>query len=274
MLTAAYLTTSFVVGGVGAYYLLRGKYVPHARLMLGMATLVTSIMTPAQVMIGDLHGLNTLQYQPAKVAAMEGLWEDERGAALRLFALPNVAEQKNDWEIKIPYLSGLILTHSFDGEIKGLKSFPNEQPPVATVFFAFRIMVGIGLLMFLLSWLSGAFYLWGKLFEFKLLQRFWVVMGPSGFIALLAGWFVTEIGRQPYTVYGVLRTIHSVTPGILGPQVAFSLAAFVIIYTFVFGSGLYYIFQLISQGVIPGGDTKPKNIDTKTKKGKAEVPHV
>ncbi len=250
MVTAAYLSTAFVVGGVGAFYLWRKRHTSQARIMLGMATIMAAVVAPIQVLIGDLHGLNTLEYQPAKVAAMEGLWNTEKGADLLLFALPDQDNEMNHHEIRIPKLASLILTHDAEGEIKGLKEWKKEdRPPVAWVFWSFRIMVGLGVLMVLIGLASAIQYFRGKLFESRFLHGWWMLMMPSGFIALLAGWFVTEIGRQPYTAYGIIRTAESVSPAILGPQVAWSLLAFVVMYTFVFGAGSYYILKLIAKGV-------------------------
>jgi cytochrome bd ubiquinol oxidase subunit I len=250
MITAAYLTTAFVVGGVGAFYLWTKRFIPQARIMLGMATMMAALVAPAQLFIGDLHGLNTLEHQPAKVAAMEGIWETEKGAGLRLFAIPHQEEAANSYEVIIPNLASLVLTHSMEGEVKGLKEWPAEdRPPVALVFWSFRIMVGIGILMILIGLTSAVQYFRGKLFETRFLQFWWMLMMPTGFAALLAGWFVTEIGRQPYTAYGLIRTAQSVSPAIVGAQVFWSLMAFVIIYTFVFGAGSYYILKLIGQGI-------------------------
>ncbi len=251
MITGAYLTTAFVVGGVGAFYLLKKKYEIHAKTMLKMATLLIFFAVPFQIYVGDLHGLNSLKYQPEKVAAMEGIWETEKPAALRIFAIPNQKEEKNLYEVTIPKLASIILTHSEDGEVRGLKSFaPGTIPPVVWVFWSFRIMVGIGLLMLFVGIASAVQYYRKKLFTTTWLKKLWVMMVPSGFIAILAGWFVTEIGRQPYTVYGVLKTMKSVTPAIIGPQVAWSLLAFVLIYVFVFGAGMYYMVSMIRKGLI------------------------
>lgn len=250
MVTAAYLTTAFVVGGVGAYYLWHKRHIEHAKIMLGMATLMAALAAPLQMFIGDRHGLNTLHHQPAKVAAIEGLWHTEKGAPLLLFAWPDAKAEMNHYEIKIPKLSSLILTHTWDGEIKGLNEWPKEdRPPVVWVFWAFRCMVGIGILMICIGLISAIQYFRRTLFVSRFLQGWWMLMMPSGFMALLSGWFVTEIGRQPYTVYGCMRTIESASPAILGPQVAGSLMAFVLIYTFVFGSGSYYILRLIYKGI-------------------------
>lgn len=260
MVTAAYLTTAFVVGGVGAFYLFSRRHIPQAKIMLGMAVMMAAFVAPVQILLGDAHGLNTLEYQPAKVAAMEGIWENEKGAGLRLFALPNQAEAKNDFEIVIPGLSSLILTHSFDGAVKGLKSWSAaDRPPVAIVFWALRLMVGLGILMATLGIVSGIAYLRGKLFDSRLLQYCWMAMMPSGFVALLSGWFVTEVGRQPYVAYGVLRTLQVATPALVAPQVLASLFAFVVFYTLIFGAGSYYILRLIGKGVddtVIGGSTK------------------
>ncbi len=250
MVTAAYLSTAFVIGGVGGFYLWTKRHLPQARLMLGMATIMAALVAPLQIYIGDLHGLNTLEHQPAKIAAIEGMWDTEKGADLRLFAWPDQENAVNYYEISIPKLASLILTHSMDGEVKGLKEWKKEdRPPVMWVFFSFRVMVGLGLLMALIGIVSAIQYFRGRLFESKFLQVWWMLMMPSGFTALLAGWFVTEIGRQPYTAYGIIRTSESVSPAILGPQVAWSLLAFVVIYTFVFGAGSYYILKLIYKGI-------------------------
>lgn len=250
MVLAAYLSTAFVVGGVGAYYLLKKKFIPHARIMLGMATLMAIGVAPIQLIVGDFHGLNSYTYQPAKVAAMEGIWETEKGAGLRLFAIPDEENETNKFEIKIPKLASWILTHDLDGEVTGMKEFAQEdRPPMTSVFWSFRVMVGLGLLMILLGVLSVIAYRRGQLFEKKWLHRFWVAMMPSGFIALLAGWMVTEIGRQPYTAYGLIRTADSISPAIIGPQVAWSLFAFIVMYSLVFGAGIYYISKLIRKGI-------------------------
>jgi cytochrome d ubiquinol oxidase subunit I len=236
MITAAYLSTAFVVGGVGAFYLWKKQHLIHAKIMLKMAVMLVVLLAPLQIFIGDMHGLNTLKYQPAKVAAMEGLWETTKGADLLLFAIPDAKKEQNAYEVKIPHLASIILTHDKNGEIKGLKDFNKEdRPPVAIVFWSFRIMVGIGFLMLAIGIFSAIQYFRGKLFDSKFLKIWWMLMMPSGFIALLAGWFVTEVGRQPYTTYGIIRTIHSVSPAITGPQVAISLLAFVVMYVFVFG---------------------------------------
>jgi cytochrome d ubiquinol oxidase subunit I len=248
MVTAAYLTTAFAVLGVGSWYLSRKKFMAEARIMVGMAIFLILCLAPLQLLLGDLHGLNTLQYQPQKVAAMEGTWEDEKGAPVRIFAIPDSEQETNHYSLDIPKLGSLILTHSSDGEIKGLKSWPKEdRPPITIVFFAFRIMVAIGFLMFITAALAVILYFRGKLFSSKLFQRWCLLMSPSGFIAILSGWFVTEVGRQPFVVYGWLRTQDAASP-VLGHVIAISLIAFILIYMFIFGMGIYYIFHLIGVG--------------------------
>ena len=256
MVTAAFLTTAFVIGGIGAYYLQSKKHTEHRKhgsVMLGMAVIMAIFIAPLQVFIGDERGLNTLEHQPAKVAAMEGIWDDERGAALRLFAIPDQKTQSNKYEISIPYVSGVILTHSLDGEIKGLKNWaPEDQPPVAIVFWAFRIMVAIGFLMVFVGLFSVYKYFKKQQFnpESKWFHRAWMIMTPMGFIALLSGWFVTEVGRQPWTVYGVIRTAESMSP-VAAQQVATTLIGFIVLYVFVFGAGSFYILRLIAKGPQP-----------------------
>ena len=249
MVLAAYLTTAFTVGGVGAWYLLKKRHIPHARIMLGMAMIMAVFVAPTQLFVGDLHGLNTLEHQPAKVAAMEGIWETERGADLRLFAIPDEDAEMNHYEVVIPNAASLILTHHADGEIKGLKEWAKEdRPPVAIVFWSFRIMVGLGMAMILTGILAVILHLRKKLFDSRLFHMWCAALTPAGFIALLAGWFVTEVGRQPYTAYGVLRTSESVSP-VLGEHVALSLLAFIVVYTVLFGAATYYILKLIGRGI-------------------------
>jgi len=254
MVVAAYLTTAFVVGGIGAFYLRRGLHVKHARVMLGMAMIMAVFVAPMQPFIGDLHGLNTFEHQPAKVAAMEGLWESRRGAPLKLFGWPDQEGERTKYSIEIPKLSSLILTHELDGEVRGLKEWPKEErPPVAWVFWSFRIMVGIGILMAATGVIAALLFLRKKLFDTRWFQLWCMALTPAGFIAVISGWFVTEIGRQPYVVYGVMRTSETVSP-VIGPNVAFSLLAFIVTYTFVFGAGSYYILRLIGQGPGAAGD--------------------
>lgn len=248
MLTAAYLTTCFVIGGIGAWYLFRKRHVEHARIMLTMAVFFAAVFAPLQIFIGDLHGLNTLKHQPAKVAAMEGIWDTEKGAALRLFGWPDEEAEVTKYSIEIPKMASVILTHDPDGEIKGLKEWAREdRPPVAIVFWSFRVMVGIGIMMMLTAFL-GVFLFWRKrLYDSKCFHYLAMGMMPMGFVAVLAGWFVTEVGRQPWTVYGVLRTQQSVSP-VLPEYIAISLMIFIVAYIFIFGMGTYYILKLIRKG--------------------------
>jgi len=243
---AAFLTTAFAVGAVGAFHLLRDRENRQARIMFSMAMWMAAIVTPMQILAGDMHGLNTLEYQPAKIAAMEGHYEThEDGAPLILFGIPNDAEQRMDYAVSVPKLGSLILTHELDGRIEGLEAFPpQDRPPVTIPFFAFRIMVGIGFLMLGM----GLWSLWaryrGSLYATPLMHRAAVLMGPSGFVAVLAGWFTTEVGRQPYTVYGLMRTSESLSP-VAAPAVGASLTGFVIVYFLVFGAGVFYLLRLM-----------------------------
>lgn len=240
---AAYLTTAFAVGGVGALHLLRHQGDRQARIMFSMAMWMAAIVTPIQIFAGDLHGLNTLEHQPAKIAAMEGHYETHTGAPLILFGIPNDQAERTDYSVEIPKLGSLILGHSFDAEIKGLKAFPpDERPPALIPFFTFRLMVGLGVLMLAL----GLWSLWaryrGTLYTSNWLHRAALVMGPSGFLAVLAGWYTTEVGRQPYTVFGLLRTSDSLS-NIDAEAIGASLIGFIVVYFFVFGAGTFYILR-------------------------------
>ncbi|KPB00912.1 cytochrome ubiquinol oxidase subunit I [Ahrensia marina] len=248
MVLAAYLTTALVVGGVGALHILRNRGDVPARRMFSMAMWMLVIVAPMQIFAGDLHGLNTLEHQPAKVMAMEGHYESHpEGAPLILFGIPNTREQRVDYAIQIPKLSSLILKHDLNAPLDGLDTIPEaDRPPVGIVFWSFRIMVGLGFAMLGL----GVWSLWrrfrGKLYDGVWLQRASIVMGPLGFVAVLAGWVTTEVGRQPFTVYGLLRTSDSLAP-IAAPAVATSLIAFIIVYFFVFGAGTYYLLRMMNK---------------------------
>lgn len=248
MVMAAYITTALVIGGVSAWYLLKKKFTEHARIMFFMAMAFLAVVVPIQVMIGDAHGLNTLKHQPAKIAAMEGLWETEKGVPLLLFGIPDAENEVTNYKIAIPKLASIILKHDPEGEITGLKAFPKtERPPVAPVFFAFRIMVGLGVLMLLTAITGVVLHLRKKLFTARWFQRWCVLMAPSGFIALISGWYVTEIGRQPYLVYGYFRTVDAAS-AVTSEQVLFSLISFVVVYFAIFGAAMLYITRLISKG--------------------------
>ncbi len=248
MVTAVYLTTAFTVAGIGAFYLWRQRHVQHARVMFGMAMIMAIFVAPMQLVVGDLHGLNTFKHQPAKVAAMEGLWETQRGAPLLLFGWPDQEEATTKYAVEIPKMSSLILTHDLDGEVKGLKEWTrDDRPPVALVFWTFRFMVGIGMLMIATGVIAIVLYLKKRLFDTRWFQYWCMALTPAGFIAVLAGWFVTEVGRQPWIVQGLLRTEDATSP-VMGASIAISLAAFIIVYVFVFGAGSYYILKLIGKG--------------------------
>jgi cytochrome d ubiquinol oxidase subunit I len=246
VVSAAYLTTAFIVGAVGAFHLLRDRANAHGRLMFSMAMWMALIVAPVQAFIGDMHGLNTLHHQPQKVAAMEGHWETRTHAPLLLFAWPDMAAEENRYELGIPALGSLILGHSLDAEIRGLKDFPPEERPtnVPLVFWSFRVMVGLGLLMIALGAAAFVMRLKGRLYETRWLHRCAVAMGPSGLVAVTAGWIVTEAGRQPFTVYGLLRTADSVSP-VAAPAVATSLAMFAVVYFVVFGAGIWLLLRLM-----------------------------
>ena len=245
---AAYLTTALVVGGVGAWHLLKGRDLPGVRTMFSMAMWMAALVAPLQIFVGDLHGLNTLEHQPAKVMAMEGHFESyPNGAPLILFGIPDSEEETVHAAVQIPYLSSLILHHGLHEPVEGLKTVPrDERPPVEIVFWSFRIMVGLGFLMLGLGLWSLFARARRRLFDWPLLHRFALLMGPAGFVAVIAGWITTEVGRQPWVIYNLLRTEDAVAP-IGAPAVATSLIAFVLVYFIVFGIGTWYIFKLMSR---------------------------
>jgi len=251
MMTACYLTTSLVVLAVGARFMLVNKFGDEARTMMRMGLGMVAILAPLQLVIGDLHGLNTAKHQPAKIAAMEAHWDGSKPADLVLFAWPDSHNERNVAEIALPNLASLIITHDLQGTFKGLKDFPrSERPPVAPVFFAFRVMVGIGIVMIAIG-LVGA-WLWrrGRLFDTGWYLRPVAQCWPLGFIAILAGWIVTEVGRQPWVAWGILRTVDAVSP--VEPEaVALSFALIVVTYVIVFSIGVYYINKLITKGPVP-----------------------
>lgn len=249
MVLAAYLTTALVVGACGAWHLLKATAPRRSATMFTMAMGMIAVVAPLQILAGDFHGLNTLEHQPAKVMAMEGHFEShpEGRAPLILFGLPDQQNKRVDYEISIPGLSSLILRHGWNEPVAGLDTIPDElEPPVAVVFWSFRVMVGLGMAMLLLGLWSAVAWWRGRLTTDRRLLRAAVAMGPAGFLAVLAGWITTEVGRQPYTVYGHLLTADSVSP-IAAPAVATSLTAFVIVYFFVFGAGVFYIFRLMGR---------------------------
>lgn len=247
MVLAAYLTTAFVVGGVGAWHLLREPRDRGARIMFSMAMWMALLVAPIQIFAGDQHGLNTLEHQPAKIAAMEGHYETQRGAPLILFGIPDDEAEETRYKVSLPKMGSLILTHSLDGEVKGLDAFPkDDRPPAEIIFWTFRVMVGLGFAMAALGLWSGWARLSGRLYESRWLQRAAVLLSPSGFAAVLAGWITTEVGRQPWTVYGLLRTSQSHSP-LDASAVGVSLLVFVLVYFAVFGAGTYYALRLMAR---------------------------
>ena len=248
MFTAAYLTTSLVVLAVGARYMITNRFQDEARTMMRMGLGMVMLLAPLQLFIGDLHGLNTAQYQPAKVAAMEAHWDGTKPADLVLFAWPNEEAERNEFEIAIPEGASLIITHDLNGLFPGLSQFkPEDRPPVLPVFFAFRVMVGLGFLMIGIGVVGG--WLWWKR---RLFTSTWFIrpvqyVWPMGFIAILAGWWVTETGRQPWVAHGILRTVDAVSPVAYG-VVLTSLILFIVVYTGIFSMGIYYINRLIEKG--------------------------
>jgi cytochrome bd ubiquinol oxidase subunit I len=245
---ASYLTTALVVGGVGAWHLLKDRSSPHARTMFSMAMWMAALVAPVQILAGDAHGLNTLHYQPVKVLAMEGDFDPSPdGAPLVLFGLPSAKEATVRNRIAIPHLGSLVLEHDLHKPLPGLKDYPQDRwPPVAIVFWSFRLMVGLGLAMLTLGLWSLIGRWRGRLYDSPWLHRAAVAMGPAGFVAVIAGWVTTEVGRQPYTVYGRLLTSASLSP-IGAPAVAASLLAFISVYFVVFGAGAAYLLRMMGR---------------------------
>jgi cytochrome d ubiquinol oxidase subunit I len=250
MAIAAFVATAFFVGASAAWHLLRGRDNPAIRRMLSMAMWMALIVAPIQAMVGDAHGLNTLEHQPAKIAAIEGHWENigDEATPLILFGWPDMKEERTKYSVEIPYLGSLILTHSLDKQIPALKSFPPEDRPNSTIiFWSFRVMVALGMLMIAVG-LWSAWLRWrGGLYSNRLFLRLVMYMGPAGLIAMLAGWFTTEIGRQPWVVYGLMRTAnassnHSVS------QMTLTLVLFVVVYFALFGTGFGYMMRLVRKG--------------------------
>ncbi len=251
MMLASGLTASFLIAGISAFQLLRRRDHQPARRMLRIGIAVAALLAPLQIVVGDLHGLNTLQHQPAKIAAIEGIWHTERGAPLVLFALPNEQTRQNDYAIEIPKLASLILTHNADGELKGLEEFADLHPPVASVFWSFRVMVGVGVLMLAFAWLTGVYLLRRRELPVWLLRGL-SAMAFSGWVAVLAGWLTTEIGRQPYLIYGVMMTAEAASD-VPAPQIALTLFAYAAVYCLLLVSYMVVVTQLAGREVGGGG---------------------
>ncbi|MBS0280803.1 MAG: cytochrome ubiquinol oxidase subunit I [Proteobacteria bacterium] len=259
---AFYVTTGFVVLAVGAWLIRRKEFASEGKVMLTTTLALLAVLVPLQVLLGDMHGLNTLQYQPAKLAAIEAHWDREARAPLTLFAIPDQKAETNHAAIDVPLLGSLILTHDVNGMVPGLKDFPPEdRAPVAVPFFAFRIMVGLGVLMLALVVLGWALRFGGRLFDSDWFLKTLIWSGPIGFLAVLAGWTTTEVGRQPWTVYGLLRTGDSVTPSLTGSDVLISLAGYAVVYLIVYPVGVWFMARAIQRGpgdiAVPVGGGRP-----------------
>ena len=249
MLLASGLTASFLIAGLSAWRWLRGDRGADVRVALRAGVIVAAVLIPLQILAGDFHGLNTLKHQPAKIAAIEGVWHDERGAPLLLFAWPDEEERRNHFEIGVPKLASLILTHERDGEIRGLDSFRDAHPPVAPLFWGFRVMVGTGVLMLLVSWFA-AWRLCGGRDPGVWATRALVAMTFSGWVATLAGWYVTEIGRQPWLVYGMLRTADAAST-VPAPMNGLSLTAYLMVYVLLLVAYVSVLFHLAKKAGTP-----------------------
>jgi cytochrome d ubiquinol oxidase subunit I len=249
MSLAAFIVVATIVAGCAAWHLLKGRGSEGIRKSFSMAVGMILVAAPIQMIAGDAHGLNTLEHQPAKIAAIEGLWETEKGGtSLNLVGWPDMKEERTKYALSVPHLGSVILTHTWNSEIRGLKEFaPEDRPDSTIVFWSFRIMVGMGLLMLLLGVLGLILRLRNRLYDTPWFQRFALAMGPSGLIALLAGWITTEVGRQPWVVYGVLRTADAASP-LSSQQVGTSLLILVIVYFLVFGTGIYYMLKMMAKG--------------------------
>lgn len=274
MLLASGLTSSFLICGISAYRLIKGDNKKSVKQALNFSVTLAALLIPLQILVGDMHGLNTLEHQPAKIAAMEGLWQTDKGIPLLLFALPNEKERENSFELKVPNMASIILTHDAAGEIQGLNDFPDLHPPVAPVFFSFRIMIAIGLLMLMFSWTASYQFIIKKQYPTWLLKG-GIAMTFSGWLATLAGWYVTEIGRQPYLVTGILRAKDAVTD--TPPEhIMMSLTLYLVIYGFLLLAYIRTLFVMANRAVIleknpndsddidnMNQNTSTKNINTK-----------
>ena len=268
--TAFYITTGFVVLGVGAWLLRRGRSKDEASVMIRMALNLLIVLVPIQMVVGDLHGTNTGKYQPAKLAAIEGRYDTVHPQPLTLFGIPDDKTGTMRYAVEIPVLGSLLLTHSWDGAIKGLDQFPADQrPPVGPPFFAFRVMVGIAVLMLFVAVVGQVLLRRGRLGSSAWFLRLCQWTAPLGFVAVIAGWTTTEVGRQPWTVYGLMRTAHSVTPSLTGRDVAISLALYVLVYLIMFPTGFAVMAGIVRRGVT-AADNEPAPIEA----GRPMPPYV
>jgi cytochrome d ubiquinol oxidase subunit I len=251
MVLAAFLTTAFMIGGISSYYLLRNRFVEKARLCLKAALVFVAIVAPLQIIVGDMSGQEVRAHQPAKLAALEGIWTGGTNVPWTVFAIPDEQTESNRYALDIPHGGSLILTHSWSGAVAGLKSFPSDdRPPVAIPFYAFRVMVALGVLMVLVAWVGLWKWRRGTAFTSRSYLKSWLWMMPSGFIALLAGWWVAEVGRQPWVVYGLLRTADAVSPNITDGSVLASLIVYVAVYVSLFGFVGWYLLKMLRVGPV------------------------
>ena len=262
MALASFITGGFVVAGVSAWFLVRGRDPEANRRALSMCLWLLLFLTPAQAVVGDFHGLNTLEHQPAKVAAMEGHWETSTNVPLLLFAIPDQEAQANNFELGIPNLASIILTHSPDGEIPGLNEVAvEEQPPVIIVFWAFRVMVGIGLLMIGVSLIGLILRRNGRIYNHPIFLKALTGMISLPFIAVLAGWIVTESGRAPWLVYGMMSHAEGLTPSLTGSMALFSLIGYILVYAVVFYAGIYYLTRVVRNGMLPEDERETTDLN-------------
>jgi cytochrome d ubiquinol oxidase subunit I len=269
---AVYLTTAFTVIGVAAWYLRQNRHVEESKIMIAMGVLLASLLVPTQIVLGDLHGLNTLQHQPMKLAAMEAIWDSGPGQRSVLFAIPDEKSETNRLELAIPKLASFYLTHDWNGRVEGLKAAaPQDRPPIAPVFFAFRAMVGMWLVMFGMTAWAWIRAVRGKLYAPGSYLRVAVWTIPVGYIAVTSGWITTEVGRQPWVVYGHLRTAEAVTPTLSGGDVLVSLAMYVVVYAMIFGSGMYYLVRLAQRGL--PSDTPELRLDRRPARPMSAATH-
>jgi cytochrome d ubiquinol oxidase subunit I len=253
-----FITTGFVVLGVGAYFVRRSQFAEEGRTMVSMALWLLTVLVPLQILLGDAQGLNTREYQPAKLAAIESRWETGRDIPITLFAIPDEKAETNRFSVDVPHLGSLILTHELNGEVKGLKDFStNQRPPVLIPFFAFRVMVGCGMLMLAVVLLGGWLRWRGRLANTPLFLQLCQLLTPIGFFAVIAGWLVTEVGRQPWTVYGLLRTAQSVSPSLTGNDVLISLLAYMAVYLFMYPAGVLLMWRIVRKGPSAAAESDP-----------------